>query len=94
MLPVSAKHRESAGVAAGDQLKVTVELDTQPRAVIVPEDFAAALARNAKASKFFDGLSYSKRQWHVLSIEGVKTPETRQRRIDKSVTALSAGRAS
>jgi uncharacterized protein YdeI (YjbR/CyaY-like superfamily) len=59
----------------------------------VPEDFAAALARNAKASKFFDGLSYSKKRWHVLSIEGAKTPETRQRRIDKSVSMLSAGRA-
>ncbi|MBA2272329.1 MAG: YdeI/OmpD-associated family protein [Actinobacteria bacterium] len=31
--------------------------------------------------------------WDELSIEGAKTAETRQRRIDKSVTMLGEGRA-
>ena len=59
----------------------------------MPPDFAAALKREPDAKRFFDGLSYSKQQWHVLSIEGAKTPETRQRRIDKSVGMLREGRA-
>jgi uncharacterized protein YdeI (YjbR/CyaY-like superfamily) len=37
-------------------------------------------------------LSYSNKQWHVSSIEGAKTAETRERRIAKSVSALREGR--
>ena len=92
MLPVSAEHRSSAGVAAGDEVDVEIELDTEPREVTVPPDFADALSRNPDAKRFFDGLSYSQRQWHVLSIEGAKTKETRQRRIMKSVETLREGR--
>jgi len=85
--------REGAGVAGGDTVDVDIELDTAPREVTVPPDFAAALKRQPDAKRFFDGLSYSNQQWHVLSIEGAKTPETRQRRIDKSVDMLREGRA-
>lgn len=93
LLPVSAEQREKAGVSAGDKVEVDIEVDNQPREVTVPPDFAEALDRDADARRFFDGLSFSKKQWHVLSIEGAKTAETRQRRIDKSVTMLSEGRA-
>lgn len=89
---VSAEHRAGAGVAAGQELDVDLELDTAPREVSVPGDFAAALDAEPAARRFFDGLSYSNRQWHVLSIDGAKTDETRQRRIAKSVEALRAGR--
>ncbi len=93
MVGVSATVREGAGVAGGDTVDVDIELDTAPREVTVPPDFAAALKREPDAKRFFEGLSFSKRQWHVLSIEGAKTPETRQRRIDKSVDMLREGRA-
>src|SRR3954470_19835058 len=33
MLGVAAEHRAAAGVAAGDALKVTLELDAEPRTV-------------------------------------------------------------
>jgi hypothetical protein len=36
-------------------------------------------------------LSFSLKQRHVLSVEGAKTPETRQRRIAKSVGTLREG---
>ena len=92
MLGVSAEHRKAAGVAAGEVLDVDLELDTQPREVTVPRDFADALDREAEAKRFFDGLSYSNRLRHVLSIED-ETPETRERRIAKSVSTLREGRA-
>jgi hypothetical protein len=92
MLPVSADVRAGAGVAAGDELDVTLELDTEPRVVAVPLDFADALDRDAQARRFFDGLSYSNKLRYVLSVEGAKSDETRQRRIAKSVEALRAGR--
>ena len=93
MLGVSADVRDAGGVAAGDVVDVVVELDTEPRLIEVPPDLAEALAKDAEADAFFRGLSYSKQRWHVLSIEGAKTPETRQRRIEKSVTMLHERRA-
>lgn len=92
LLPVSAEVRERAGVAAGDGIEVAVELDTEPRAVEVPDDLAAALAADAEASRFFEGLSYSNKRRIVLSIEDAKTAETRQRRIAKTVENLRQGK--
>ena len=92
MIPLSAEHRTAAGLAAGDDIDVVLEPDTAPREVVVPDDFAAALAAEPDARRFFDGLSYSNKRRFVLSIDGAKTPATRQRRIDKSVTSLREGR--
>ena len=93
MLPLSAEHRTAAGVSAGDVVDVDVTLDTAPRKVEVPEDFAAALAAEPAAEAFFGGLSYSLQRWHVESIDGAKAAETRQRRIDKSMSLLREGKA-
>jgi hypothetical protein len=93
MLPLSAENRTSAGVAAGDEVDVDVELDTEPREVSAPPDFAAALDADADARQFFDGLSYSQKRWFVLGIEEAKTVETRQRRIGKAIDRLRDGRA-
>ena len=54
---------------------------------------AAAIAGDEAAQRFWDGLSYSRKSRFVLSVEGAKTAETRQRRIDKSVTDLRDGKA-
>ncbi|MCU1374621.1 MAG: hypothetical protein JWO68_1907 [Actinomycetia bacterium] len=93
MVPLSAENRAAAGVAAGDEVDLEIELDTAPRDVVVPADFDAALDGDAAARTFFDGLSYSNRLRHVLAIEGAKAPETRQRRIDKAVASLAEGKA-
>lgn len=92
MLGISAEDRAAAGVVAGDEVEVEIALDTAPREVSVPPDFADVLDRDADARRFFDGLSYSNRLRHVLSIEGAKSAETRQRRIDKVVSMLREGR--
>ena len=92
LVGVSAENRALVGVAAGDEVEVDLELDTEPRELTVPADFADALDRDAAARRFFDGLSYSNRQRFVLGIEGAKTPETRQRRIAAAVDSLRAGR--
>ena len=92
MVGVSAENRAGARVAGGDEVDVDIELDTQPRELTVPSDLAAALDAEPEARRTFDGLSFSNRQWHALSVEGAKTDETRQRRIAKSVGALREGR--
>jgi hypothetical protein len=91
MLGISAENRKGAGVAAGDLMDVELELDTEPREVTLPADFAEALDRDADAARFFETLSYSRKRQHILSIEGAKTAETRQRRIVKAIDELRTG---
>jgi hypothetical protein len=92
MLGVSAENREIARVAAGDEIEVELELDTEPRELAIPPDLASALGREPDAKRFFDGLSYSKKQRLVLPIEDAKTAETRERRLAKAVSTLRDGK--
>jgi hypothetical protein len=92
MLGISNDVRKSAGVEAGETVDVDLELDTEAREVPMPPDFAAALARDAKAKKFFDGLSYSKKLRLVIPID-IKNVETRKQRIAKTVEQLKKGLA-
>ena len=92
MLSVSAENRTKAGVSAGDDVEVSLELDTEPRVVTVPEDFTAALDADKAAREAFDKLAYSHQLRWVLSIDDAKTPETRQRRITKAVESLRSGK--
>ncbi|MFI5214508.1 MAG: YdeI/OmpD-associated family protein [Gemmatimonadales bacterium] len=89
---VSAEHRAAAGVKAGQEVDIDLQLDTEPREVVLPQDFATALNRVPTTRAFFDGLSYSERRWFVLGIEGAKTDETRRRRIASAVDRLGSGR--
>jgi hypothetical protein len=93
MVGVSNENRRNAGVAAGDTVDVDLELDTEPRELALPDDFAKALGKDAKAKNVFEGLSYSKKQRLVLPVANGKTAETRQRNIDKAMTALREGKA-
>jgi hypothetical protein len=88
MISLSAENRARSGVAAGEEVEVEVELDTAPRQVSVPEDLVRAFGQDSAARRAFEALSYSKQRWHVLGIEGARTPETRARRIAKSVAIL------
>jgi hypothetical protein len=88
LIPVSADNRRQAGIAAGDAIDVALELDTAPRHVELPADLAEALGKDDAARRFFEGLSASQKKWHVQQVESAKTPETRQRRIGKSMEML------
>lgn len=92
MLPLSAEHREAAGVRAGDQVEVTIELDLEPRTVDVPADLAAALAESPGAREAFDALSYTARKEHVRQVESAKARATRERRIAAIVAKLATER--
>jgi len=89
MLPLSQERRVAAGVEAGQTVAVTLELDTQPRTVDVPDDLAAALAEQPGRRAAFDALSYTARKEHVRQVTTAKAAETRQRRIARIVAALA-----
>jgi hypothetical protein len=92
LIPLSAERRAESGIKGGDAVEVELTLDTEPREVVVPEDLSLALAGDAAAKAFFESLSYSNKLRHVLSITDAKTPETRQKRIDKAMDMLRSGK--
>ena len=85
---VSAEHRAGSGVAAGDMLDVTVEVDDAPRIVTLPDDLATALGADPAARAFYDSLSYTNQNTYATWVTDAKRPETRADRVAKSVEAL------
>src|SRR5215470_781564 len=81
LVPLSAENRTAAGVAAGDQVEVDIEVDSGPREVAVPDDLGAALAQDDTARANFDRLSFTHRKEWVRWIEEAKKPETRATRL-------------
>ena len=77
------------GVAAEHRAAADLILDTEPRTVEVPGDFAAALDAVPAARARFDRMPYSHQKEHVRAIMEAKKPETRERRISKAIEALS-----
>ncbi len=88
MVGVSSENRAIVGVKAGDEVDVTLDLDTEPRIYELPEDLAAALAAKSGATEAFHASAPSKRKEFVRQVTDAKTPETRERRIAKIVEQL------
>jgi uncharacterized protein YdeI (YjbR/CyaY-like superfamily) len=59
----------------------------------VPDDFAAALKKNAKAQKTFDSFSPSHRREYLEWITEAKREETRKQRMATSLKWLADGKA-
>ncbi|MFI6943064.1 YdeI/OmpD-associated family protein [Streptomyces sp. NPDC050418] len=91
LLGLSRANREAAGVEVGEEVEVELLLDTEPRVVAEPEDFARALDADPAARAAYDRLPQGRRRQHVLAVEGAKKPETRARRIEKALEALREG---
>ncbi|MBF4618741.1 DUF1905 domain-containing protein [Clavibacter sp. VKM Ac-2873] len=88
LIPLAAVHRAASGVAADDEVEVTIELDAAPREAVVPEEVAAALAAEPALAAAFGALSSSRQRALVDPIAEAKTDETRQRRVEKALAAL------
>lgn len=92
LVPLSAENRASAGVAAGDEVDVHMEVDNETRQIAAPPDLADALTRDEQAREFFDALAPSHRKEWVRWIEDAKKPETRARRLVATLDALREGK--
>jgi bifunctional DNA-binding transcriptional regulator/antitoxin component of YhaV-PrlF toxin-antitoxin module len=92
MLIILKQIREKIGKQAGDEVEVTVEEDTEPRVVEVPDDLAAALKEEPEALAFFEKLSYSHRREYVLPIVEARSEETRRGRVARTVEKLREGK--
>ncbi len=87
MVVFPMRDRQASGVASGDKINVTLELDDGYRQVDVPAPLADALQANGLDDSFHD-LIYSKRKEYARLVNEAKTEETRNRRIDKILSQL------
>ncbi len=92
MLIILKGIREQVGKTFGDEVKITVEPDVEPRLVDVPPDLKKALSRAPGAKALFDKLSYTHRKEYVRWINESKKPETRARRITQAIEMLKKGK--
>ena len=81
LIPLSAENRNGAGVAANEEVDVTLELDSEPRTVEVPEDLKLALLAKNGAWESFESLAFSKRKEAVRQVSDAKSQATRDKRI-------------
>ena len=88
LLGLSNANRQAADVAIGEEVEVELDLDTEPRVVVEPPDFAQALDDDPLARAAYNNLSHSRKREHVRAIESAKKPETRQRRIETAIATL------
>lgn len=91
LISVNAAVRKDSGLAAGDEVTVTLTVADAPREVDVAVDFAAAMD-TAGVRGFFDALPNSLQRMHAGSVAEAKTPETRERRIVKAVELFKDGK--
>ena len=92
-LGVNQKVRAAAGVKIGDRVEVTVAADDAPRTVKPPIDLVRALKADPAANARWKQLSFTHQREYVEAIEDAKKPETRARRIAKTIEQL-AGKSS
>lgn len=92
MLIILKAIREQAGRTFGDRVKISVELDTEPRVVVVPKDLQREFNKNRNAKTFFDKLSYTHQREYVMWIEEAKRDETRANRVTKAIEMLKKGK--
>jgi hypothetical protein len=85
--------REAAGVAAGDDVDVTLELNVAPREVEVPGALAEALAADPQAQASFERMAFTHRKEYARWIAEAKRDETRQRRVSQALEMIRAGKA-
>ena len=89
---VNRAAKAATGVDAGDRVRVTMELDTEPRKVTIPGDLRAALSAHAEAKTAFGKLSFTHQREYVEWVEEAKRPETRERRIAATVERVRVGK--
>jgi len=84
--------RAAAGISAGDEITVRVERDTEPRTVEIPAELAAALAGAADAADTYATLAYTHQRQYATWVSEAKREATRQRRAQRAIDMLRAGR--
>ena len=85
---VNAQVREGAGAQRDDMVDIALDRDTQKRTVTIPKDLLAAMSVGECAR--FKKFSYTHQKEYAEAIDAAKKPETRTRRIAKTLEMIRA----
>ena len=85
---VLKKIREELGIVEGDNLKIEIVEDVEPRVVSLPDNLNKLFTKNKKAKEIYEGMSYTHRKEYVRWINEAKKEETRERRLQKTIEML------
>lgn len=92
ILGVLKEIRQKIGKGPGDQVQISIEEDTEPRVIEIPDDLKVALESSSEAEILFKQLSYSHQREWVNWIQEAKREKTRQDRITRAVEMLQQGK--
>lgn len=84
--------REKISKGAGDVVTITLEEDTAPRVVEVPDYVSDVWKTEAEIWAFFQKLSYTHQREYINWITEAKKEETKQRRILKAIEMMRKGK--
>lgn len=88
MIGFSKASRAEAQVEIGQEIDVTIRVDTEERVVEIPPVLAEALDADPAVRAAFENLPPSKRKEMARQIADAKQDETRARRLAKVLDAL------
>lgn len=91
-LLISDETLSAAKVKAGDTVEISLQPADEEKQNIIPDDFKYALAAFPDANDLFNKMPFSHQKEYIQYINEAKKPETRIRRIEKSIEMISAGR--
>ena len=92
LLIILKEIREQIGKTFGDEVKIVVEPDIEPRVIEVPVQLKKVFKIEKEAKAFFDKLSYTHQREYVMWINEAKREETRQSRVVKTIELLKQGK--
>jgi len=80
--------REQVGKTFGDEVKITMERDTEPRVIEIPAELKKLFRAEKEAKAIFEQLSYTHQREYMTWINEAKREETRQNRLVKTIEML------
>ena len=92
VLGIRKELRNKMGISFGEMVTVKLESDLEPRTVTIPEDLEVLLNQEPELKKRFQKMAYTHQKEYVQHLEEAKKPETRHRRLTKTIEMLRKNR--
>lgn len=87
-LGINRDLREAAGVKAGEVVQIELEIDQEPRAVVLPSDLQSAMDTTPAAKIRWQKISFTQQREYVEMLEDAKKPDTRAKRVANIIDKL------
>jgi len=87
-LYINTSMLKNSPIRIGEEIEITIDLDTNDRTLTPHPKLIAALAKNKKAKSIFDKLSPSKQKEIIRYISFLKSEESIHKNIEKAIGFL------